>query len=313
MGDTILSSACLHALKDSGASLYFATSPAFADLFQSSSAFTFVPMDAHFKATLKKLAPDISFQLHPDRAVAALIQEAGVPRRIGFEQDKPYLSDAIAYPKDKGTKHELEYCMELIRVVFADLKTPQRLKLDLPASENTAFTQSVFVHGGSFGNKAHVPTPILEELCEHATQLLAQRSGQAPTVIIVGSGEDRALNQNLLKALSKRGIACQDTTGTLSLQELACALQQGQLFIGRDSGPAHLAAAVGCPSFCIIPSTRPDTSPTRWRPLGEAVEVFTLHAKPYPWEKNTKAAQRAFKKLDPAQVIAQMEAFLRSL
>lgn len=54
------------------------------------------------------------------------------------------------------------------------------------------------------------------------------------------------------------------------LYELACWLAKARLYIGNDSGIAHLAAAVGTPVIAIFLTT----DPTIWAPRGSHVRVL---------------------------------------
>ncbi|MBI4641752.1 MAG: glycosyltransferase family 9 protein, partial [Candidatus Tectomicrobia bacterium] len=54
-----------------------------------------------------------------------------------------------------------------------------------------------------------------------------------------------------------------------SLREMAAILACCDLFVGNDSGFAHMAAALGVPSVVIFGPTDPDV----WRPLGDHVDV----------------------------------------
>ncbi|MDQ7062670.1 MAG: glycosyltransferase [candidate division KSB1 bacterium] len=62
-----------------------------------------------------------------------------------------------------------------------------------------------------------------------------------------------------------------DLQGRLSLPETAWVLQKADLFIGNDSAPAHLAAAVGTSTFVLFGATLI----TKNRPLGKNVRVLT--------------------------------------
>ena len=63
-------------------------------------------------------------------------------------------------------------------------------------------------------------------------------------------------------------------------------LKKASLFLGNDSGPAHLAGGVGTPSIIISPwplSVKEEgaTSPMRSRPVGPCVKVVQpLEARP---------------------------------
>ena len=54
------------------------------------------------------------------------------------------------------------------------------------------------------------------------------------------------------------------------LVELHAVLASARLFIGNDSGPAHLAAQMGLPTLALFGPT----SPARWSPVGPAISVL---------------------------------------
>jgi len=49
-----------------------------------------------------------------------------------------------------------------------------------------------------------------------------------------------------------------------SVEDLAALIAQADLHVGNDSGPSHLAAALGVPTLAVFGST----DPAQWRPLG---------------------------------------------
>ena len=50
-------------------------------------------------------------------------------------------------------------------------------------------------------------------------------------------------------------------------------LKKTKLVISNDSGPAHIAAAVGVPTVSIFGRWQPGLNAERWRPLGKKVAV----------------------------------------
>ncbi|HKQ47843.1 MAG TPA: glycosyltransferase family 9 protein [Phycisphaerae bacterium] len=73
-----------------------------------------------------------------------------------------------------------------------------------------------------------------------------------------------------------------------ALYALADLLAAADLFIGNDSGVAHLAAAVGAPTVAIFGPTQPG----RWRPLGPRVAVVTGAGAIWPVPMDILAAIR---------------------
>jgi ADP-heptose:LPS heptosyltransferase len=62
--------------------------------------------------------------------------------------------------------------------------------------------------------------------------------------------------------------------GRLSVAELAALLARCRLLVSNDSGPVHVAAAVGTPVIAIFGRNQRGLSPRRWRPLGEGHAVL---------------------------------------
>jgi ADP-heptose:LPS heptosyltransferase len=59
-----------------------------------------------------------------------------------------------------------------------------------------------------------------------------------------------------------------DLAGETSVSQLASVLKRCSLFISNDSGPVHLASAVGTPVVSIFGRSQQGLSPKRWSPLG---------------------------------------------
>ena len=81
---------------------------------------------------------------------------------------------------------------------------------------------------------------------------------------MLGSDSDEAPSQRLIAAWPGGSI---NLCGLLSPRESAAVLTRARFFVGHDSGPLHLAAAVNTPSVGLFGSNNP---PRVWHPYGEA-------------------------------------------
>jgi ADP-heptose:LPS heptosyltransferase len=105
---------------------------------------------------------------------------------------------------------------------------------------------------------------------EHWRALLARLCGRlGAEVVLVGGTDDRTIARAILGPRPRRQAV--DGTGRLRVAELAALLEQADLFVGADSGPAHLAAAVGTPGVVLFSGTN---SPRQWQPAGEHMRVL---------------------------------------
>jgi heptosyltransferase-2 len=62
--------------------------------------------------------------------------------------------------------------------------------------------------------------------------------------------------------------------GRLSVAELAALLRRCRLLISNDSGPVHIASAVGTPVVVLFGRNQRGLSPQRWGPLGEGHAIL---------------------------------------
>jgi lipopolysaccharide heptosyltransferase I len=119
----------------------------------------------------------------------------------------------------------------------------------------------VLVPGGRWQTKRWPP--------EHFAALaeaLAEREGVQ--VGFVGSPRDTILIQRI-EALSR--CRTMDFSAKTTLRQLACLLKEAELVVGNDSGPMHMAAAVGTPVVGLYGPT----SPERTGPYGKKHTVLT--------------------------------------
>jgi heptosyltransferase-1 len=82
---------------------------------------------------------------------------------------------------------------------------------------------------------------------EHFAELLRPVQGSC---LFVGTGDDTVLSRDVMKRLA---CSWRDFTGRTTLPQLAGLLAACDIMVGNDTGPLHLAAALGKP--CVAPYT----------------------------------------------------------
>jgi lipopolysaccharide heptosyltransferase I len=99
---------------------------------------------------------------------------------------------------------------------------------------------------------------------EHFTELLRLLSARYPDMnfAILGGQDDAALGRAIATAAPARSL---DLTGKLSLPEMVEWLRFCRLLITNDTGPMHVAAALGTPVVALFGPTEP----TRTGPYGQ--------------------------------------------
>lgn len=105
---------------------------------------------------------------------------------------------------------------------------------------------------------------------EHFAELLRQLAAELPGIgfAILGSEEDRPLGARLVQAAP----GCLDLTGRLSLPEMIEWIRLSELMVANDTGPLHVAAALGTPVVALYGPTEP----SRNGPYGQLNHVLQL-------------------------------------
>jgi lipopolysaccharide heptosyltransferase II len=128
---------------------------------------------------------------------------------------------------------------------------------------------------------------------------LAATSGAR--VVVSGDANDRAI-----AAAIAAGGAAVSLAGETSIASFAALAASARAVIAMDSGPMHLAAAVGAPTVGIfaLQSDEPD----RWAPLGRATAVVrATYPCPPDHRKETCPNYACIDALDRARVLAALE------
>jgi heptosyltransferase III len=98
------------------------------------------------------------------------------------------------------------------------------------------------------------------------TSLAAALADTGPIAWVVGPVEEES---GVAAKIAAAAIPGAMVWRDLSLADLAHRLSGARLFVGNDSGVAHLAAAVGCPVVALFGAS----DPVVWAPRGRAVVV----------------------------------------
>lgn len=221
-----------------------------------------------FGWSLLKERFDLAIHLHPTNRVNVISWLARIPIRIGYQTKNDFLlTHAIEETKWQGKKHEAEYNFDLLALM--DVPTPEPLELCFPLWDrdrqalNRIFPVEatrryvVFHPSASCVSKRWAP----ERLASVADQM-ARHYGIFPVIIGEGSGVSHAAR---MQEWMREGAL--NLSGTLTLGMLGWLLKGARLLISNDSGPVHIASAVGTPVISIFGRNQPGLSWVRWRPV----------------------------------------------
>ena len=198
--------------------------------------------------------------------------------------------------ESRGPAHEVERHLTMLRALGAELAS-SRLELWLtdadrrraaermpPASDE----RMVVAFGvGAADPKRRWPAARFIEVGR------ALQRAYAAHVIVVGGREDIAAQEAILRELAPHttGLA-----GLLTFRETAAALERCSVFVGNDSAPMHLAAAVGVPCVeisCHATTADPlhNNAPERFGPWGVPSTILRPTRAVPPCDDGCRAAR----------------------
>lgn len=264
-------------------------------------------------AELRRERFDLAVLFQKAFEAAFLAAAAGIPVRVGHDTDRRgwLLTDRVPVTPESSRRHHVDYflevaescgCVPLTREPFFILADADRAWaegfLDGAARSDEAGAGSpapssglrterparsfLAIHpGGSKAPRAwHAPR--FAELA----RTLARERGLVP--VVVGDAGDAAAGEEVARAVPGTVISAGRTT----VRRMAALIERSALFVGNDSGPMHIAGAVGTPAVGIFgPGIPEKTAP---RAKGGRFEAVTLRFPCSPCKQNF------FRECDPA-------------
>ena len=198
---------------------------------------------------------------------AFLCYMADIPLRLAHCRENPYqlLSDWVKEPEpEKLVRHEVRRHLDLVASVGCRPRS-ENLSLTVPAAARRRaadFLASLpldprrpwgVVHAGASAPSRRYPPHSFAA----AAKLLIRRGWQ---LVFSGGGDERELVRSILAALGEDAPAW-SAAGRLSLAELAGLIARAPVLISNNTGPAHMAAALGTPVVDLYALTNPQHSP----------------------------------------------------
>lgn len=284
--------------------------------FDPSGGFGRLVEDYRLASRLKKARWEVAVVL-PNSFHSALVPAlGGIPRRVGFATDgrRWLLTDPV--PKTEGLKasHQVEQYMALTRALgYTEPTPPVRLKVSEErlrwAEEALSGLQDgegrrplVGVHPGATYGPAKRWFPERFAAVSEATA----RELDARVLVFGGPGEAPWAGK-LTSALPGR-VA--DWTGRTDVAELAALLSCLDLLVCNDSGPMHLAAAVGTPVVAVFGSSEPSQT----GPAGEGHVLVREPVECSPcFERACPLTQDKYKCFEPLSAARVIEAVAENL
>ncbi len=224
-----------------------------------SEALSNVPVGLRLARTLHQGRWDILVLLHHLTTrfgvakYAALCLGSGAPRRVGLDNGRGgwFLTEA-APDGGFGVKHEVDYWLDVVGVLGARHPGEPRLELciapdDEAFSERYAVSDAVLLGPGS-GKWSTVRRWAPRRFAD-VGRALHERYGFQPLVLGGTSDYEHTLAREVAAAIGPQAVVI---PAAPSPQALAALIRKARLLVANDSGPVHLATAVGTPVVAVF-------------------------------------------------------------
>ena len=273
LGDLFHALPAVHAVRMGlGAKVDWVTQPAYAELvrcFDDVNRVIVFPRRGWladgpaFLRDLRRERYDLILDLQGLLKSALVARLARGGRRLGpsfHREGARLLYHAVAGPRNRE-RHAVEEALDVVRLLGLPVPAPV-FPLHVPRQELAAGHPRIAIIP-----RSRWPTKNWA-VANFIAAARAVREKTSATFFLVGAPEDRVAGGEIAQAL---GVAAVDLCGKTSLVELGSLLQEMDLVLTVDTGPMHLAAALGRPVLALFGPT----NPRRTGPYGPRHRVLT--------------------------------------
>jgi heptosyltransferase-2 len=183
----------------------------------------------------------------------------GVSQRIGYATDARswMLTNSVA-PSSKPSRHQVHYYLDLVKLLSVRTDQPS-IEIQATSEERANARKLLTAEGISNHARFLVVNPGAaygsakrwhEDRFAEVADTLARELDLS--VALIGSAGERLTSEQIRSAMKTPAAVL---TGKTSLETLIGVLAESSLMITNDSGPMHIAAALGVPTVAVFGST----------------------------------------------------------
>lgn len=213
---------------------------------------------AQIRRRLKTLRIDIALDPQSLTKSAILAWLSGAKRRIGFARPigrelAPWMNSTLVTPQET---HVVRRYLEVLKPL--GVRAGERdIVCDLPHDDVSESAIRRYLAAVLPNQDFAVINPGAgwdSKVWPAERYAAVARQLRLPSVVVWAGDKERAWAQRIVAESDGKAYLAPET----SLLELTALCRQARLFIGSDTGPLHIAAAVGTPCVAMYGPTRPE-------------------------------------------------------
>lgn len=226
---------------------------------------------------LRRRRYDVAYNLHGGTTAMMIARLSGAQHTVGFEGHRQSWMLTARAPApdviyDQSPIHSVEQQLALLHwsgVPFFSSRPEEKPKLTLAVSSSAAATMleraaATGINTNGFGIIA--PAAAMDSKQWRADGFAAvadhlKEKWRLQSVVIAGPGQEQIASQ-----VSEISRTRPPVISGITLKELIALTSFSRSFVGNDSGPAHIAAALNRPMVVVFGSSNSDV----WHPWTEA-------------------------------------------
>ncbi len=229
---------------------------------------------------LREKRIDTALGLRGDLRENLIMALSGIKERVGYGVTGGgfLLTKEIIYRKLAHERERLSEALKGIGIKSALLEPHIYFSEEEERLFSSKLASLGLARGGKYiGFQVDAGTSAKEWPASHIQDFLKELSGRFPDykIVLVGSSLKtsfpRKRESDLIPAFAGMTTSIVDLRGKTTLRELCLSLKTLNVFVGFDSGPAHIAAALGVPTVFLYSGTN---AFDQWKPLAENARVL---------------------------------------